>query len=142
MVFALKSSCFSLCFHGRCLSRREKRADSNPGSSLLSHGFAEEQSVISLWREHLRINQPPPLPGCPVTSRMADDWGEGEAENSHQLETWSLSLALVDKQQNKVASTFLPSYGSCTIGKGASLKTMMCKVSVSILAPKKEVAEN
>lgn len=98
--------------------------------------------ALSLWREDLRINQSPPVPGCSVTSRKADDRGEGEAEKFHQSEMWSLSLSLVDKQQNKVASTFQPSYGSCTIAKGLSLKTMMSDVSVSLLAPKKEVAEN
>lgn len=64
--------------------------------------------VLSLWRERLENSQPSALNGCSVTSRKADDWGEEGAAKFHQLEMWSQSLLIVDKQQNKVASTFLP----------------------------------
>lgn len=56
MVFALKISCFRLCFHIQHLSRRQKRPDSTSGSSPLSPGVAGEQKCYPL-QEHLALNQ-------------------------------------------------------------------------------------
>lgn len=139
MVFALRSSHFKLCFHGWCLSRRQKRADSIPGSSPLSPGFAEEQNCHPFGGNIYQLNNHLLLPGV---LPLQNSWQLGGPEKFHSLEIWSWSLSIVDKQQKKVASTFLPSCALCTTGKGASLKTMICNWNVSLLAPKKVVAEN